>query len=200
MKKVISGKLRSNEGVSLSIALLLFLICAIVASIILTAGTAASGRLSKKAELDQKYYLVNSVADLLIEELEGKTIIKEEKTGASVSVVYKDMNGNELKAGINDSLVFDLARGREDLSSVKTVFVNYTKDGANKTLYAYYDVTVGADGQVTIRIRDVQDADDPNAYTVKLLFSGDVSSSLDATNELKITRYRWFLKDIQKGK
>ncbi len=199
MRKQILKKLKSNDGLSLAIALLLFLICAVVASVILTAGTAASGRLSKKAELDQKYYLVNSVADLLVEELEGKTIIKEEKTGSSPSIIYRDMNGLEIKKGINDSLVFDLARKDADLGGVKTAYVTYG-EGESKTIYAYYDITVDSNELVTIRVRDTENADDPDAYTVKLLFSGDVSTSKDAVNEMETTRYRWFLQDVKKGK
>lgn len=196
MKKTVSKKLSSNDGVSLSIALLLFLVCAIVASVILTAGTAAAGRLSKKAELDQKYYLVNSAADILAEELEGKTVIKEEKTEGTSTITYKDMNGNQIIAGINDSLVFDLARQDDNLGTTKTIYVSY--DG--KTIYAYYDISIDSNDEVTIKIRNTEDKNDLNAYTVTLLFSGDINTSTDDTNKLKTTRYRWFLKDIQKGK
>ena len=196
MKKAVSKKLRSNEGASLVIALLLFLVCAIVASVILTAGTAAAGRLSKKAELDQKYYLVNSAADILAKELEGKTIIKEEKTEGTSTITYKDMNGNQIIAGINDSLVFDLARNDDSLGSTKTIYVSYE----GKTIYAYYDISIDSNDEVTIKIRNTEDKNDLNAYTVTLLFSGDINTSTDDTNKLKTTRYRWFLKDIQKGK
>ncbi|MBR0417537.1 MAG: hypothetical protein IJI66_00025 [Erysipelotrichaceae bacterium] len=195
MKKAVSEKLRSNEGASLLIALLLFLVCAIVSSVILTAGTAAAGRLSKKAELDQKYYLVNSAAEILAEELEGKMIIKEEKTDEVSAITYKDMNGNTITAGINDSLLFDLARGDDNLKNTKTIYVSY--DG--KTVYAYYDISVDSNGEVKISIRDIKEKGDVNAYTVTLLFSGDINTSTDDTNNLITTRYRWFLKDIQKG-
>ena len=195
MKKAVSEKLRSNEGASLLIALLLFLVCAIVSSVILTAGTAAAGRLSKKAELDQKYYLVNSAAEILAEELEGKMIIKEEKTDEVSAITYKDMNGNTITAGINDSLLFDLARGDDNLKNTKTIYVSY--DG--KTVYAYYDISVDSNDEVKISIRDIKEKGDVNAYTVKLLFSGDINTSTDDTNNLITTRYRWFLKDIQKG-
>jgi len=195
MKKAVSEKLRSSEGASLLIALLLFLVCAIVSSVILTAGTAAAGRLSKKAELDQKYYLVNSAAEILAEELEGKMIIKEEKTDEVSAITYKDMNGNTITAGINDSLLFDLARGDDNLKNTKTIYVSY--DG--KTVYAYYDISVDSNGEVKISIRDIKEKGDVNAYTVTLLFSGDINTSTDDTNNLITTRYRWFLKDIQKG-
>ena len=49
-------KLKSENGASLSFALLLFLVCAVVGSVILTSGTAASGRLSRLRDMDARYY------------------------------------------------------------------------------------------------------------------------------------------------
>ena len=63
-------KMSSQEGASITYALLLFLVCAVVSSVILAAGTAASGRISKVVENDQRYYAVTSAARLLKEEIE----------------------------------------------------------------------------------------------------------------------------------
>lgn len=67
-------KLRSQSGASLLLALLLFLVCAVIGSVVLTAGTAAAGRLSEMAEMDQRYYSVTSAAELLGKELNGETV------------------------------------------------------------------------------------------------------------------------------
>ena len=66
--------IRSRSGASLSMALLLFLVCAVIGAVVLTAGTAAAGRVSRLAEMDQRYYSVSSAAQLLAEELSGKTV------------------------------------------------------------------------------------------------------------------------------
>ena len=63
--KTLAKKLRSNSGASLSIALLLFLVCAVLGSIILKSGTAASGRVADMAKADARYYSVTSAADYL---------------------------------------------------------------------------------------------------------------------------------------
>lgn len=55
-------------------ALLLFLVCAVIGAVVLTAGTAAAGRVSRLAEMDQRYYSVSCAAQLLAEELSGKTV------------------------------------------------------------------------------------------------------------------------------
>ena len=57
-------KLKSNTGASLLIALLLFLVCVVIGSIVLASATAASGRLSGLAESDRRYYAVTSAAEL----------------------------------------------------------------------------------------------------------------------------------------
>ena len=72
--RTIKNKLNSQRGASLTFALLLFLVCAVVGSAVLVAGTAASGRMSRIAEMDQRYYSVNSAARLLIELMETDMI------------------------------------------------------------------------------------------------------------------------------
>lgn len=73
MRKALE-KLNSDRGASLMMALLLFLTCAVVGSAVLTAGTAASGRMSRITESDQRYYSVNSAANLLIDLFKDETV------------------------------------------------------------------------------------------------------------------------------
>ena len=80
MKKKILKKLRSRTGASLSYALLLFLVCAVLCSVILASATAAAGRMAKMAETDQRYYAVTSAAELL------KGVFKEHPTVSVVKV------------------------------------------------------------------------------------------------------------------
>lgn len=79
----ITHKVRSTDGASLSIALLLFLVCAVVGSVVLAAATAASGRLAKMAEMDQRYYSVTSAAELLAEELNDIQVTVLQKKGVT---------------------------------------------------------------------------------------------------------------------
>ncbi len=72
-------KLRSGRGASLLAALLLFLVCSVIGIVVLTAATAAAGRASKLAENDQRYFSVSSAAELLAQELSGKTVTIERK-------------------------------------------------------------------------------------------------------------------------
>ncbi len=82
-------KIRSQTGASLTFALLLFLVCAVVGSAVLVAGTAAAGRMSKIAEMDQRYYSVNSAARLLIELLEKDEIrVEAVESGSGEANTY----------------------------------------------------------------------------------------------------------------
>ena len=67
-------KLKSQTGASITFALLLFLVCAVVGSVVLTAGTAAAGRMSELAKMDQRYYSVTSAAQLLQDIISDQTI------------------------------------------------------------------------------------------------------------------------------
>ena len=69
MKKTVFQKIKSDRGASIAVALILFLVCAAVGAVILTAATASAGRFSKLSEMDQRYYRVSSAAELLANQL-----------------------------------------------------------------------------------------------------------------------------------
>lgn len=91
MKRKQNNVLRSRTGASITFALLLFLVCAVVGALVLTAGSAAAGRVSNLAQSDQRYYSVSSAAGLLAQELSGKTvkIVQERKVTTEVTTPYK---------------------------------------------------------------------------------------------------------------
>lgn len=70
----IKKKLNSERGASITWALLLFLVCAVIGSVVLTAGTVAAGRISQQAVSDQRYYCVTSAVQLLIDKIDGETM------------------------------------------------------------------------------------------------------------------------------
>ena len=75
-------KLKSSRGASLMMALLLFLVCAVLGSVVLVAGTASAGRFANLSKMEQRYFAVNSAAELLRTELCGgdPLVITREKT------------------------------------------------------------------------------------------------------------------------
>ena len=109
LRKPAQGKLRSSRGASLTMALLLFLVCAVMGSVVLAAGTAAAGRASQRAAMDQRYYAVASAAELLARELDGRTVtVVREKTTVTTaekefSVVRDPETGAEIVTPVNRS-------------------------------------------------------------------------------------------------
>lgn len=83
-KRSIFGNRRAQRGASLPLALLLFLICAMTASIVLAAGTVAAGRASNLNDSDQAYYGTTSAVNLFRAELAGS-----DGKGHSVTVAVK---------------------------------------------------------------------------------------------------------------
>ena len=67
-------KLRSEKGASITFALLLFLVCAVLSAVVLVAATTTAGRMANIAETDQRYYSVVSAAELVSEVAESKTV------------------------------------------------------------------------------------------------------------------------------
>ena len=83
MIKIIKQKLNSTNGVSILFALLVVLVCMAIGSVVLSAGSAAAGRVSRIAQIDQRYYSIMSAAKLFHEELgeqDPVTVIRTKKT------------------------------------------------------------------------------------------------------------------------
>ena len=76
----IKSKLSNQSGASAVLALLFFLTCTMVGSVVLTATSANVGRFAATRQTQQDYFTVSSAARLLQEELEGMSL-----TGGTVS-------------------------------------------------------------------------------------------------------------------
>ena len=129
--KAISSKLKSESGASISFALLLFLVCAVVSSIVIVAGTTVSGRLSQMAEMDQRYYAVTSAARLLIDLIDEKSVVVElqedvtydkdhikTETVRTKSIVESETSSKIIEKSINGEPVDDL---KSDLTMLESV-------------------------------------------------------------------------------
>lgn len=217
--RTLKRKLNSQRGASLTFALLLFLVCAVVGSAVLVAGTAAAGRMSKIAEMDQRYYSVNSAARLLIELMDGeeativKTVTKDGK--GSTATTYKDETG--------------AAIGSENFSSITkeaAYHIVSTTSILDRTGTNSYDITLSTGEEnlnVTIKEqlkRDDEDAGDygemtltvasgtgSESYVMKLTFNMDMrkieehsekKTGTETTTE-DITTYKiaWHIRNLE---
>lgn len=76
-------KLKSENGASLALALLFFVICAMVGSVVLAAATAAAGRIANLQKSDQARYTLESAADLIESQLTGWSYVRTGTTSES---------------------------------------------------------------------------------------------------------------------
>jgi|GEM_PF-4297068 len=74
MRRAALRKLNNERGASVVVALLFFAICAVGGLMILTAGTASSGRLKSYKETTQSYYNVSSALRIANDDLSGQEL------------------------------------------------------------------------------------------------------------------------------
>ena len=130
MKNKIQKKLRSQTGASITFALLLFLVCAVLCSVIITAATVAAGRISRIAETDQKFFAVSSASEFL------KDMIEEAPT---VYVVEVGKSTLEYDYGSNPP---DPETMEMDSFTEKAVYIIPSRDKVGNTVYKYDPIKI----------------------------------------------------------
>ncbi|NLD20513.1 MAG: hypothetical protein GX663_09800 [Clostridiales bacterium] len=85
---MLKGKISSDSGATLVLALVFFLLCAVAGSIILIAGSGAAGRMADLKDDQQAYYSVTSAAKLFEDQMAGQKYLIS--SGGSVSARVAD--------------------------------------------------------------------------------------------------------------
>ena len=116
-------KLRSEKGATITFALLLFLVCAVLAVVIIIASTAAAGRMSGLSEADQEYYSVTSASQLLKDSLGDQSITIAEVKDIETTTSYQETTGdvNSIDASSDDS-IYLLANELDELRSGHIIY------------------------------------------------------------------------------
>ncbi len=213
MKNRIKAKLRSRTGASITYALLIFLVCAVIGSAVLVAGTASSGRMSEVADNDRRYYAVTSAARLLIDLIDDQTavIVKEEANAEGTAVTNYYVNGVQ----IDDSTVFQSVTEQAAYLLMKGDTVsndfNLTAVKSGLNLDDELDVAihekVNADtGEMTLEIEKTTGSGEKSkTYSLILFFNLDKSEITETKTETEGTKttttgsFTWRLRDIQVG-
>ena len=188
-------KLGSQAGASITFALLLFLVCAVISSVVIVAATAAGGRLSKLAEMDQRYYAVTSAAELLKHEIDGKTMIVTQSKDAEGNPVYTarykdaDADAEDILADASTRLVSGSTKAQ--------TFALTAKGIAGAALDCTIAETVGADRLLTFDISN-KDGTAGSIYRLRLVFTPNIRTSApDADGSVKTT-LTWSFQSLKK--
>ena len=194
----IRKKLASDRGASITFALLLFLVCAVLCSVIITAASTASGRMANLAETDRRYYAVTSAAELLKSLIDGQTVsvVKVETetftttyydgeavssdTPAEKTELYvikgKATPGTELGTAIEDTPVFESIPEDAAYKVYKTE--TGTPSGRTFNLLSRFYETAGAVFDVcAVEVKEAFDEDGNMTLTVYNKYNGKGDAS-----------------------
>lgn len=207
------NKIKSQRGASITFALLLFLVCSVVSIVVVIAGSAAAGRLSERAETDQRYYAVTSAVELLCDDFKGKTVIAEfvrenkvPKPDVSVGDINVDiLDKNSILAAVSRQLILKLNNpapetplvGPDDTLTLEVASGAPDGSALGCTINEY----VKKDGRV---IFEVSNDTDPK-YTLQAVFDANITQSVSQyTDEGKpmesiTTTLVWSVNSIKKG-
>ncbi len=191
----ILDKLRSGRGASISFALLLFLVCAVISSIVLVAGTSAAGRLSGMAKAEQRYYSVASTAKLIRDLMEGE----------SVTVIQTDDGDTYIVFGSSATQIDEVSMDtlpKYTVSLISSHFsgnveMDLTSNGDLADAVTGLSVTeaVGSNNVVTFLIKKDGLEQELKFATIKKQSRIEISSGDDTIGADKI-KYSWKLSKV----
>ncbi len=168
-------KLKDEKGASITFALLAFLVCAVISSVVITAGTAAAGRMSQMAESDRRYYAVKSAAELMGRVFDGKTAEVEilNETGDVVSSAF--YKTGDKSAAVTDKILEDASLTFASYLFDPSAPVNYTKTynlttditGEGTALNCTVTTSMKNDGTLTFKVSSKPEtAGSTKVYTI----------------------------------
>ena len=191
------NKIKSQRGASITFALLLFLVCAVISSVIIVAATAAAGRMSEQAEMDERYYAVTAVANKLI------TIMKNEDKEVKLQYTKADT------IDIDDITVIDpsgstgiLATASKGVLIKKTVVIpvnsNLAIENADKSVKCTVTGNLAADGILGFDIK-AETAKNKRIYELKLTFASTLKiSATDSSATTATASVKWKMLSVEK--
>ena len=171
---MIRAKLKDNTGASITYALLLFLVCAVVGSVVLAAGTAAAGRMSQSVESDQRYYSVTSAARLFRELIDGKNVkvVKTIEDGETAFTI----DGAPVGDGYAYTILTDAAAynsGQKEGSPEDRRFQVTVGDKQSLTVDVIEKLDT-SNARITLVLSNAPTEKNSQKYTITLVFDADI--------------------------
>lgn len=223
----IKNKLQSKRGASITFALLLFLVCSVVSIVVVVAGSAAAGRMSQRAETDQRYYAVTSAVELLCNDFKGMKVTVEyskapsatnvPESAVSVTKIVPESDSTEtdvkdnytVLAEASKQLVYKIANpdpGTVTTSPDDTLTLTGGPEGA--ALGCAIKEYVKRDGRVIFEVSNakVESATKQSIYTLQAVLNANISQSKSqyktdtgTTMEKVTVTLVWSVNSIEKG-
>ncbi len=216
----IKNKLNNRKGASITWALLIFLVCAVVGSAVLVAGTAAAGRMSKLAENDQRYYAVTSAAGLLRDALSPtftvkRSVTKAEDGSAKYEIKYNPDGSDATTDKLQKALVQKLMEWPETGTTDEAVFkkdsiaanslteidditlTSTPSDVSNALANVNCRLTIGTDGSIlaVIKKNSSDMPDGKSEFEIQMLF--EMNRTITDIDGVKTDTFSWTLLDAR---
>ena len=202
MIKKITKKLKSENGASLSFALLLFLVCAAIGGVVLNAGTLSTSKLVDRATMDKRYYEVTSAVEFLKDKFEnGEAVVITRTNTNDTSWTFSCNGSDDLSSLFAKALL-------EDTSDLKKLYdSNFYHSASFENLILHFK---SSDGLIThevnitpninngVVILDVKSTD--GKYWLKITLSPDIKevTSKNEGTETKVATIKFIVSDIKK--
>ena len=205
--ELMKKKIQSRRGASITYALLLFLVAAVIGSVVLAAGTAAGGRLSRTAQMDQRYYSVNSAARLLIDTITGEDAIKVVKTTESgktpsykyyVGSMEKTITGNSFSSLALAAAYFleEKPIDPKDKITIDISAPEIDKDNDKIDLAVTAEESLYSDGSIHLSVYDKN-----KKYIINVTLAADKQQTRELDilggSEIETTTFKWTLAEIE---
>lgn len=160
---MLRNRIRSNSGATILLALLFFLLCALAGSIILSAGSAAAGRISGLKETEQSFYSVTSAAQVMRDEIEGQEFqaYTEKVDGvATGAFTYDKLPDSKIKEILEDAI--KKIYGHKVSKVEETLTIRPAQESQKKVLgevTANFVMTDDYQIEITFRVTDSTDSE-----------------------------------------
>ena len=201
------AKLRSQQGASILFAIFFFIVCAVIGSIVLTAGSAAAGRLAEIEAMDDRYYAVTSAAKLLETQLDDPdtVVIRRKELTADTPVWTVDdyLDAAAPAADIPSLLRLSVCQVHDadlemkyNLPGVQFTRTLTLTKADNPKLNARAVMVMDGKGNVTLQVQDPE-----GIYVLKLDCPAHVLTSTYTAGLKKeqVETITWSVASVQKG-
>lgn len=188
----IKQKLKSRAGASITFALLIFLVCAMVSTVVIVAATASAGRMSGVKETDQRYYAALAAAENLQAIFDNQSAEVTYNPGDMGDASAEASNGSEILEnasiqcinGVVPSVTTWSFNSEDD---VYTCAISQRMDGG--LLYFDISATGGTENINT------------GTYRLTIAFSSNVKKPKPASGSTTATAtVSWKLHSLSKGR
>ena len=197
--KAIKNKLQSKRGASITFALLLFLVCAVISGVVIVAATAAAGRMSEQADMDERYYAVTAVANKLI------TIMENENKGVKLQYTKADnIDIDDIVVTDPEGLTGTLATASRGVltKTAREIPVNggVAIENSDKSVKCTVSGNLESDGTLTFDIK-AETAKNKRVYELKLVFASTLKqTATDSSIGTATATVKWDLLSVEKAR